>query len=111
MKKNSLLKILPWMLFLILSLILVYFAGGRDLLENKSISGSNLAVVGVGGIIALVSLLRILGSLIPKSAEVEEQAVEPEITDVADDFILCVHCGKAEPIGTEYCSSCGRRFS
>ncbi len=110
MKKNHLRKILPWMLFLILSLILVYVAGGRDLLENKSISGSNLAVVGVGGIIALVSLLRILGSLIPKSAEVEELTVEPDVTDVAEDFILCVHCGKAEPVGTEYCSSCGRRF-
>lgn len=110
MMKNRMIKILPWILFLILSLILVYVAGGRDLLENKSISGSNLAVVGVGGIIALVSLLRILGSLIPKSTEVEELTVEPDVTDVAEDFILCVHCGKAEPVGTEYCSSCGRRF-
>ena len=110
MMKNRMIKILPWILFLILSLILVYVAGGRDLLENKSISGSNLTVVGVGGIIALVSLLRILGFLIPKTAEVEELTVEPDVTDVADDFILCVHCGKAEPVGTEYCSSCGRRF-
>ena len=110
MMKNRMIKILPWILFLILSLILVYVAGGRDLLENKSISGSNLTVVGVGGIIALVSLLRILGFLIPKSAEIEEFAVAPETADVAEDFILCVHCGKAEPVGTEYCSSCGRRF-
>lgn len=110
MKNKSFVTMFPWILFFVLSIVLVYVAGGKDLLENKSLSGSNLMVVGVGGVVALISFFRILGGLIPKSTEIEAQSVDPELAAGSDDFILCVHCGKAEPVGTEYCSSCGRRF-
>jgi ribosomal protein L40E len=113
-RKPNLLRIVIWSVYFVISILLVGLAGGFTYLSTKSTASLNIPVIVIAGLVALFSVARIYFELKPRKvreeiSNVEETPVEA-IEKEAEDFKLCVHCGKAEPLDAVYCSSCGGRF-
>jgi hypothetical protein len=116
-KKPNLIRIFIWLVYLCVSIGLAVMAGGLSLLTKKTSVSINIPVLVIASLIALFSILRIYLELRRKKAKVEsvltgeESLPENEVIEAEiEDIKLCVHCGKAEPLDTVYCSSCGNRF-
>ncbi|TFG83712.1 MAG: hypothetical protein E4G74_00780 [Erysipelotrichales bacterium] len=119
-KKPNPIRILIWIIYLIVSLGLVYMADGFAYLSGKADTSVNVPVSVIAGLVAVFSVLRIAFEL--RSFKTKEEntgmpeSEEPKIfgTGVTlaqeDEIKICIHCGKAEPLDTIYCSSCGNRF-
>lgn len=116
-KKPNLFRVVVWIVYFGISLILAGFAGGFALLTSKPGLETNIPVLIIAGLIALFSIVRIYFELrtakVKSEPEVsiEEIPNESELGKVVEEEIkICIHCGKAEPLDTVYCALCGNRF-
>ena len=116
-KKPNLLRIAIWLVYLIVSFVLVWLAGGFAFLMKKTTPALNIPVLAVACLIILFSIVRIYIELRNVKAKTEPEVTSEEIPSevqpqiiVEDEIKICVHCGKAEALDTVYCSSCGNRF-
>jgi hypothetical protein len=116
-KKPNGLRIVIWLVYLIISIVLIWFAGGFALLMKKTEPALNIPVLAIACLIVLFSIVRIYLEVRTTKVKPEPEAstvetpLEVESSGVVEDEIkICIHCGKAEPLDTVYCSSCGGRF-
>lgn len=116
-KKPNLLRIVIWLVYLAVSIVLVWMAGGFALITKSTTPPLNIPVLVIACLVVLFSIVRIYLELRPRKENVEpEVAVEETPTEIEvqqvpeEEIKLCVHCGKAEPLDAVYCSSCGNRF-
>lgn len=116
-KKPNLLRIVIWLVYLIISLVLVWFAGGFAFLMKKTEPALNIPVLAIACLIVVFSIVRIyielrtVKSKTEPEVTIEEVPSEAGLEEAGDDEIkICIHCGKAEPLEAVYCSSCGNRF-
>jgi hypothetical protein len=119
-KKPNPIRIVVWTIYLFVSLLLTWMAGGFAFLSTKSTATMNIPVVIIAALVALFSIIRIFFELRPskiKEVPLEDieniesfQSDEGDVEIMPDEIKICIHCGKAEPLETIYCSSCGNRF-
>lgn len=118
-KTPNLIRIVVWTIYLLISLGLAGMAGGFAFLSSKSTVTMNIPVLIIAGFVALFSIVRIFFELRPSKAKEEPvesivsiQNFVPDeaVVEILEEIKICIHCGKAEPLETIYCSSCGNRF-
>jgi len=116
-KKPNLLRIVIWLVYLAVSLVLVGFAGGYAFLMKKTEPELNVPVLAIACLIVVFSIVRIYFELRTVKVKPEPDVapadipVETQLESAIDEEIkICIHCGKAEPLDAVYCSSCGNRF-
>lgn len=119
-KKPNPIRIVVWTIYLLISLWLAGMAGGFAFLSSKSTVSMNIPVLIIAGFVALFSVVRLFFELRPLKAKEEPvesiESIQSFVPDEAvvetlqEEIKICIHCGKAEPLETIYCSSCGNRF-
>jgi len=116
-KKPNHLRIIIWLVYLVVSLVLIWFAGGFAFLMKKTEPALNIPVLAIACLIVIFSIVRIYFELrsVKVKSEPDVSLVEVPVADQPESILeevikICIHCGKAEPIATVYCTSCGNRF-
>jgi hypothetical protein len=116
-RKPNRLRVVVWLVYLLISLVLVWFAGGFALLMKKTEPALNIPVLAIACLIVVFSIVRIVLELRSVNAKSEPEVTIQEVpagteaeTVTEDEIKICVHCGKAEPLDAVYCTSCGNRF-
>ena len=116
-KKPNRLRIVIWLIYLLISLVLVWLAGGFAFLMKKTEPALNIPVLAIAGLIVVFSIVRIYLELRTVNVKSEPEAAAEEVPAVIetqtiseDEIKICIHCGKSEPLDAVYCTSCGNRF-
>lgn len=116
-KKPNRLRIVIWLVYLAVSLVLIWLAGGFAFLMKKTEPALNIPVLAIASLIVVFSIIRIFFEF--RSVEAKSEAVvasvETPVEDLPESVLeeeikICIHCGKAEPLDAIYCSFCGNRF-